>query len=229
MDRRRPEQRRNSEPRRCPARHAGDRSRLAFSGQPTTEISNVNAISSEFVLEAAADGSVVASLCPPHAISVNGERIAFDSMLPAGRRALGSKRAWNDVLFEHTVREHGLVFRCAVGLSEQGQGGLSVTLNLEAIHPENRRLGDLVDSLLRAVVDAVQLPTQANHANISDLVGVVCLEIADPRLDAWAFVRLDATQREAIRRSLRAPLSVFLDSIPESRARLVARWSQPEV
>ena len=107
----------------------------------------------------------LASLCPGRAIQLNGVRVAFDSLLDAGIRRLAKRPAWNGALFEHTYRSEKLIFRCAIGLSADGNGELDNVVNLSPAprHPEERIGGEHVDALLAAVVDAVRLPCKQNE------------------------------------------------------------------
>lgn len=161
-------------------------------------------------------------MSPGHPIVVNGDRICFDSML-AARQALGTIPAWNDTLFEHTVRGDTFVFRCALGLSQHRNGAVQRVLNLSRLRADDPWLkSDYLDPLLAALVDAVRLPCDRTHVRESDLVGIVCLET--PLSTSPREISLEAGAAEKIRQSLVDPLSVFLDGIPESRETLAARW-----
>lgn len=155
--------------------------------------------------------------------------MGFDSLLDAGLRRVAERPAWNGALFEHTYKSEKLVFRCAIGLSADGNGGLDNVVNLSPVphDPEGRIWCEHVDALLAAVVDAVRLPCKTERAREADLVGVICLEHPGPLVAPGEppLIRLGPGEVDVIRRSLAAPLSVFLDSIPESRETLAARWS----
>lgn len=166
---------------------------------------------------------------PGHVISLNGTAVQSRSLLELA--APLRQEAWLGAMFEHCVTLPGVRFRCALGLSEHGNGKIDSYVNLSRVDEQRVEwaVRDHVDALLAAVVDAVRLPTGISAAHESDLSGVVTLEAPALPIEQHELTsrqRLPADATDAIRRALFEPLSVFLDGIPGSREALVERWRE---